>query len=279
MEKELMKKGPAEAAAATKFDESVFNLSSIVVLAELGGKRMLLTGDARGDDIKQAVSTAKLLKKGKLHVHILKVPHHGSDNNVATDFFRTITADHYVISGNGDYGNPEVATLNMISEARPDDGFTLHLTESEFKEEMGPKITGFFAKEQGSRPQVRRLVPAGRRALAAGGPARPAGLTPPAPTGRRRSGGCRRPRCRRLRRGYGLRSRSGWRARRWSGRSPCPARSCRHCCDPQRWRSRRRLAGKTTLTAPPLSTAAMSASLARARAALPWLAGLLTTAR
>ena len=43
-------KSPPEALAAY-IDKSVPNLSSIVVLAEAGGKRVLLTGDARGDKI------------------------------------------------------------------------------------------------------------------------------------------------------------------------------------------------------------------------------------
>jgi hypothetical protein len=147
-ERELEKKGAAEAAAAAFTDDSVFNLSSIVVLAELGGKRMLLTGDARGDDTLKAVAEAKLFKKGKLHVDLLKVPHHGSDRNVDTDFFRKITADHYVLSGNGDFGNPEVATLRMISDARGTDTFTLHLTNRDGKDDLGPKLEEFFAGEK-----------------------------------------------------------------------------------------------------------------------------------
>src|SRR4030095_12657385 len=75
------KKGKALAAAFV--DESVFNLSSIVVLAEAGKKTMLLTGDGRGDDILNALKSGGLLKGGKIHVDILKLPHHGSDRNVA----------------------------------------------------------------------------------------------------------------------------------------------------------------------------------------------------
>ena len=45
-------------------DKSVPNLSSIVVLAELGGKSMLLTGDARGDKILEGMELAGLLETG-----------------------------------------------------------------------------------------------------------------------------------------------------------------------------------------------------------------------
>ena len=117
------------AALAAYADKSVPNLSSIVVLAELGGKRILLTGDARGDKILKGLEFSKVIpSKGKLHVDILKVPHHGSSRNVEGDFFQRITADHYVFSGNGEHGNPERETMEMLFEARPDRNFFIHLT-------------------------------------------------------------------------------------------------------------------------------------------------------
>lgn len=119
-----------EQLAAAFLDESIYNLSSIVVLASLDGRTMLLTGDARGDDTMKAISQAKLLSGGRLHVDLLKVPHHGSDRNVSTEFFRVITADHYVISANGEHGNPDVPTLKMLSEARQADDkpYTVYMT-------------------------------------------------------------------------------------------------------------------------------------------------------
>lgn len=121
------KKNNAATAAFT--DESVANLSSIVVLAEAGGKRMLLTGDARGDKIIEGLElTGLLAKDGTMHVDLLKVPHHGSDRNMETDFFRRVTADHYVFSGDGEHGNPERDTLQMLLDARGDAQLTIHLT-------------------------------------------------------------------------------------------------------------------------------------------------------
>ena len=129
-DKQIKKLGVARQAAF--LDDSVFNLASIVVLAKAGGKTMLLTGDARGDDILEGLAAAKLLKNGRCHVDLLKVPHHGSDRNVSTEFFQQVTADHYVISADGQHGNPDVAMLEMLSQARQDDdGFTVHLTNPE----------------------------------------------------------------------------------------------------------------------------------------------------
>ena len=110
-------------------DKSVPNLSSLVLLAEAGGKTMLLTGDARGDKILEGLEAiGAIAPGGTLHVDLLKVPHHGSSNNVAPEFFERITADHYVFSGDGEHGNPERETLEMLFEARGDQPFALHLT-------------------------------------------------------------------------------------------------------------------------------------------------------
>jgi hypothetical protein len=119
------------AEAAAYVDKSVFNLSSIVVLAELGGKRMLLTGDARGDFILQGLRAAGLLDAdGKIHVDLLKVMHHGSEHNTEEDFFRRVTADHYVISADGKHHNPDTAMLQMLTTARDGASYTIHLTNS-----------------------------------------------------------------------------------------------------------------------------------------------------
>lgn len=117
-----------EAILAAYVDESVYNLSSIVVLAELGGRRMLLTGDARGDFILSGLEGAGLLEDGAIHVDLLKLPHHGSEHDVELDFFRRVTADHYVISANGKYDNPDLPTLRMLSQARGRAAYTVHLT-------------------------------------------------------------------------------------------------------------------------------------------------------
>ena len=88
---------------ASYVDDSVPNLSSIVLVG--------LVEDG-----------------GSIHVDILKCPHHGSISNVEQDFFERITADHYVFSGNGEHGNPDRETLELLVAARGDDDYTIHLT-------------------------------------------------------------------------------------------------------------------------------------------------------
>lgn len=129
---DLKKKGKSPPAAlAAYIDRSVPNLSSLVVLAKLGGKRMLLTGDARGDKILEGLQLVGLLGPGQestLEIDLLKVPHHGSSNNLDDDFFERIIAKHYVFSGNGEHGNPEREAMEMLLQARGDADYAIHLT-------------------------------------------------------------------------------------------------------------------------------------------------------
>jgi hypothetical protein len=156
-EQDVRRRPPSEATVAAYLDRSVFNLSSIVILAKVKRKRMLLTGDARGDDILAGLRTAGLLRRPPLHVDVLKLPHHGSDRNVETDFFRRVVADHYVVSGDGTDGNPEMATLEMISEARDDDDFVIHLTYRDGENRLAERLARFEAKKRrsGRRYEVR----------------------------------------------------------------------------------------------------------------------------
>ena len=157
------------AEIAAYVDKSVHNLSSIVVLVESQGKRILLTGDGRGDHTLEGLEAAKLLKNGKIEVDVLKLPHHGSDRDVEPNYFERIVADHYVVSADGKYDNPDVATLKMISAARLDDDFTIHLTypTDEFNvPAIGREVGKFFAEEKkaGRRYQV-ATRPTGERSL------------------------------------------------------------------------------------------------------------------
>jgi hypothetical protein len=143
--------GDDAAVAAAMTDTSVPNLSSIVILASAKNATMLLTGDARGDDVLAGLDKADKLDADKgIDVDILKVPHHGSDRNVDTDFFRRVRAAHYVISGDGTDDNPENATLQMIIDARGDAAYTVHLTNRDGKKGLGPRLATFLGDHQAS---------------------------------------------------------------------------------------------------------------------------------
>jgi beta-lactamase superfamily II metal-dependent hydrolase len=140
----------SDPAAAAMVDRSVPNLSSVVLLATCNGKTVLLTGDARGDHIVAGLNAAKLAKRGSLHVDVLKVQHHGSERNASRDFFASVTADTYVLSANGKYGNPDLATLQWIIESararqRPITLVVTNETEStrELQRKLDPATYGY----------------------------------------------------------------------------------------------------------------------------------------
>ena len=161
-QKEKKKKSP-EAALAAFEDDSIPNLSSVVVLAELGGKSMLLTGDARGDKILEGMELAGLIEKGgERHVDLLKVPHHGSDNNMETIFFKRVPADHYVFSGDGEHGNPERKTLQMLLDARgAGAAYTIHLTYPVAHIDAGRKAD--WEKEQAKEKARKKKNPTSKK--------------------------------------------------------------------------------------------------------------------
>lgn len=168
---ELEREGELDPARVASFtDDSAANLASIVVLAASEeGKTMLLTGDARGDFLIESLEAQDLLDDdGRLHVDLFKIPHHGSEHNVERSTFRQITARHYVVSGDGKYGNPEVEAFRLLFGGRSDAGlhdepFTLHLTYG--PEELRPyrgtdyplaELRGVLddARQQGHRFEV-----------------------------------------------------------------------------------------------------------------------------
>ena len=112
-------------------DKSVPNLSSIVLIADDGERRALLTGDARGDYILGGLEQiGEIPAGGSLDVDLLKMPHHGSARNVDEAVLSRLKAPRYVFSANGEYSNPDRETLEMLRKVRPDADIEMFLTYS-----------------------------------------------------------------------------------------------------------------------------------------------------
>lgn len=99
-------------------DVTVPNVASLTLLVEDEAKSLLLTGDARSDHIVDGLKAAGRLDGGTLEVNVLKVPHHGSKNNIDSDFVETVTARDYVFCGNGGSGNPHIDVIEMMFRRR-----------------------------------------------------------------------------------------------------------------------------------------------------------------
>lgn len=118
-----------------RFCEEALGLASIVVLAELSGKKMLLTGDARGEDVIEGARNAGFLDDGgRLEVDLLKVPHHGSFRGAEADFFAAFPADNYVFSGRG----PDLETFETLFAARREDERPFRIFLNYRPEEFAP---------------------------------------------------------------------------------------------------------------------------------------------
>jgi hypothetical protein len=117
-----------EVPSPEKADKSAVNLSSIVTLLEVGGRRMLFCGDSRCDHITRGLSQAGLLvRDGCVHLDVMQVPHAGSLRNVTPEFFKRVIADHYVIVPHKMFRLPDEELLEMIVRARGDQQYAIHL--------------------------------------------------------------------------------------------------------------------------------------------------------
>jgi hypothetical protein len=115
---------------ANLMDSSVPNLSSIVVLVEVGGKKLLLTGDANGNDIVKAWGELGL-GATPVTLDLLKMPHHGSIRNCSEDFLKAFVASHYVFSANGKFDNPDAPTLEALVKMHSHREIVLHFTNED----------------------------------------------------------------------------------------------------------------------------------------------------
>lgn len=94
------------------------NRASITLLAEEAGKTCLLTGDAAEDEILDGLKAAGRLNGEPFHCDLLKVQHHGSENNLSKTFADQVHADHYVFCGDGAHGNPNPRVIATIIASR-----------------------------------------------------------------------------------------------------------------------------------------------------------------
>jgi ribonuclease BN (tRNA processing enzyme) len=95
------------------------NLASLMLLVEEDGRTLLLTGDGHADDIRAGLAHAGVLDaRGAIHVNVLKVQHHGAAFNIDEEFCRLVTADNYVLCGNGEHENPDLRALRAILDSR-----------------------------------------------------------------------------------------------------------------------------------------------------------------
>lgn len=95
------------------------NVASLTLLVDDGRHKVLLTGDARSEELLSGLRQHGLIPADRgLHVDVLKVQHHGAAGNVTEEFCKLVTADHYIFCANGSHSNPEKVVLDGFLDFR-----------------------------------------------------------------------------------------------------------------------------------------------------------------
>jgi hypothetical protein len=99
-------------------DDSPSNASSIALLLEHDGKRALLTGDATAEEL---IGGLALIEEAPVPVDLVKLPHHGSRNNVSRALVQALDCPLWVFSSDGTtFRHPDaIAVSRVVREAGP----------------------------------------------------------------------------------------------------------------------------------------------------------------
>ncbi|MFJ5073669.1 MBL fold metallo-hydrolase [Streptomyces sp. NPDC088553] len=105
----------ALAAAPFRRDGSPTNPTSIGLLFEFEGVRLILTGDADDPRLVASLRPRAEAENGRLRIDALKVAHHGSAKNLSNNLLGLLDCGRYLISTNGSvHGHPDDIAIARI---------------------------------------------------------------------------------------------------------------------------------------------------------------------
>jgi Metallo-beta-lactamase superfamily len=148
----------ALAAPETAIDHAEANGSSIVVLAEFGGRRALLTGDAHPDVFVRGIDRMAGADS-TLDVDLFKLPHHGSRANVTKELLKRVRCGRYLFSTDGSrFGHPDQeAVARVLTAGAPTELHFNYLTQR--NEIWGdPRLTEAFGYTAVFRGEAERMI-------------------------------------------------------------------------------------------------------------------------
>jgi hypothetical protein len=116
----------------SKPDPSASNGTSITLLLEWRGRRVLLTGDAWAPDVVDGLGL--LGAGGAVPLDVVKLPHHGSEGNVSAELVKAVECPTWVFSSNGTrHHHPHAAAVaRVVRHASPAGPRLLFNVPSEF---------------------------------------------------------------------------------------------------------------------------------------------------
>jgi competence protein ComEC len=122
-EAELQVLGPVEHVAPDQDESSKQNDGSLVIMVEVAGLRLLLTGD-----VEPPGQQAILAARADLRADVLKIPHHGSAQQDPAFFAATHARIAIASAGaHNDYGHPAPRTVQLVRSL----GMTLLRTDQD----------------------------------------------------------------------------------------------------------------------------------------------------
>ena len=116
------------AEATSRKDPSKTNATSITLLAEWEGRRIMLTGDAFADDLTEALT--RLGDGEPVRLDLFKLPHHGSQQNLTRALVESVSCPSWIFSTDGStFHHPDAAAiarlLNWGRQPQPRFGFNV----------------------------------------------------------------------------------------------------------------------------------------------------------
>ncbi len=106
-EKEADEKKLYKTQSASRTDGNPYNGASLVLLCTFREERILLTGDACADDLRQ-IRTEPLT--------LVKLPHHGSQANISMEMLEALQCQRFLISTKPVNNRPSPDTIHMLDE-------------------------------------------------------------------------------------------------------------------------------------------------------------------
>ncbi len=134
-------------------DTSAANASSIVLLADYEGHRVLLAGDAHPVVLETSIERwLELNEASKMALDVFKIPHHGSMNNITEELLKKLSCRNYLISTSGAlFRHPHTKTIDLLlsthnHRAKPRLHFNYRsLSNTEWSDKARQKIEKYLA--------------------------------------------------------------------------------------------------------------------------------------
>lgn len=101
------------------------NKASLALVWEFNGKRILLGGDAIASQLYEAIK--KHYDGNHILFEAIKIPHHGSKNNMSNELSLLVDSEHYFLTGGKKDEGPNYETLAKIILHPIEDGIQSHM--------------------------------------------------------------------------------------------------------------------------------------------------------